>query len=157
MLVISGRKYMITELVLVHRMLAERVSGFEYLSEWRKVLQPYSWEIFRMRNRDQREWNRIKRDVDSEMRRIKSQADEYLKIDEIQQDNTKRLKKIVSEVGCVTISRFGLIASHCAWLIVQHSDHDKDFQNEYLKLMRENIGDVDEQNYKWLRMKIKGK
>lgn len=147
---------MISEYVLVHRMLAQRSRDWDYFTQWIKVLSPTSWKIFQMRNADQREWDRIKKEVDSQMRRKESQLEEYLEVDHIQRSNTDRLKEIVSKKGCITISKFGIIASHCAWLIVQHSDHDKDFQNEYLRLMDKNIGDVDEQNYEWLRMRVAG-
>lgn len=49
--------------------------------------------------------------------------------------NTKQLKKIVKQYGCITIKKFGEESSHYAWLIVQHSNHDIEFQKYYLELM----------------------
>lgn len=49
--------------------------------------------------------------------------------------NTEQLKKIVKQYGCITINTFGEESSHYAWLIVQHSNHDIEFQKSYLELM----------------------
>jgi hypothetical protein len=144
------------ELYTIHKMLIEKTSGLNYLSEFIKVLKPYSWQISHMRYIDQKEWKRITVDVDSTMSRKKSDKDEYLKIDSIQRINTEKLKKIVSRKGCITISRFGMIASHSAWLIVQHSDHDKDFQKNYLKLMKDKRDDVFKEDIKRLEKRIIG-
>jgi hypothetical protein len=135
-------------------MLKERVSGFCYLKELFKVLTPVSWEIYHMRNVDQDEWERIKKEVDIKMTRREEDRDEYIKIDRIQRSNASRLKDIVKSKGCITISKYGIIASHCAWLIVQHSDHDIDFQKRYLELMKQNTDDVHEDNVKYLGMRV---
>lgn len=55
--------------------------------------------------------------------------------------NTERLKAIVQEHGWPTISKFGLEASQSAWLIVQHADHDVDFQSYCLELMQNENSD----------------
>ena len=123
-------------------MLKGKTFGLKYINQCIKILNPYSWEIFHMRNIDQKEWNRIKDTIDSTMSRNTKDKEEYVKIDIIQKLNTEKLKKIVNKEGCITISRFGIIANHCAWLIAQHSDHDKEFQKEYLRMMKENKKDV---------------
>ena len=51
--------------------------------------------------------------------------------------NAKRLEEIVSLYGWPTVSKFGHKASHAAWLIAQHSDHDLEFQKKALDLMRQ--------------------
>ncbi len=50
--------------------------------------------------------------------------------------NTEKLKTIVASIGWPTISKGGVKASHHAWLIVQHSDHDPGFQLECLFRMK---------------------
>lgn len=55
---------------------------------------------------------------------------------EMSKKNTERLKEIISEIGWPTISKVGEDASHAAWLIAQHSDHDLDFQRECLDLLK---------------------
>lgn len=49
---------------------------------------------------------------------------------------TRMIKKIVERFGCIDIKRFGEKICHYAWLLVQHSNHDTDFQEQYLKLMK---------------------
>lgn len=53
------------------------------------------------------------------------------------QTNTEEIKKIINEFGCITISKFTEKISHYAWLLVQHANHDIQFQKDYLKLMEE--------------------
>ena len=142
------------ELYLIHRMLKEKTSGLEYIRQWRKVLKKDSWEIFHMRNIDQKEWNRIKENIDSKMSRKEKDIQEYIKIDNIQKLNTQKLKNIIDKKGCITISSFGMIASHSAWLIIQHSDHDRKFQKKHLEIMEENGGDVFEENIKSLKRRL---
>ena len=144
----------LSEILLAHKMLKEKTEGNEYIHEWLLLLKPTSWKIFHMRNVDQKEWKRITTYVDPKMTRKFSQLKEYIKIDNIQKENAKKLKKLVSKAGCITISKFGIIASHCAWLIVQHSDNARDFQNKYLKLMEINKEDVNNENIKFLRQRL---
>ncbi|HEY7416520.1 MAG TPA: DUF6624 domain-containing protein [Ktedonobacteraceae bacterium] len=51
-------------------------------------------------------------------------------------DNTQRMKEIVEQIGWPTISKVGSHASHMAWLLVQHADHDHTFQQMCLNLMK---------------------
>ncbi len=143
-----------SELCKVHDMLTEKTSGFKYLYEWMKILNPPSWRIFHMVNIDQKEWRRIKKSVDQKMSRREDDLEEYITIDNIQKLNTERLKKIINKNGCITVSRFGMIASHSAWLIAQHSDHDREFQKKYLKLMKENKKDVFLENIESLTRRL---
>jgi hypothetical protein len=46
------------------------------------------------------------------------------------------MKKIVRRIGWPTFSKVGRRASHAAWLLVQHADHDVAFQKECLEHMR---------------------
>jgi len=123
-------------------MLKEKTSGLEYINQWINLVNPCSWKIFHMRNIDQKEWKRIKKSIDPELSRKEKDKLEYIKINNIQKLNTEKLKEIINRKGCITISKFGMIASHSAWLIVQHSDHDRAFQIDYLNKMRENKDDV---------------
>lgn len=52
------------------------------------------------------------------------------------QTRTDRLKEIVREHGWPTYSLVGEKAEDAAWAIVQHSDHDPDFQREALEWRR---------------------
>lgn len=52
------------------------------------------------------------------------------------QTRTERLKEIVREHGWPTYSLVGEEAEDAAWAIVQHSDHDPDFQREALEWLR---------------------
>lgn len=57
--------------------------------------------------------------------------------DRIDKDNTVWLKKVVSRYGWPTVSAVGKRASHGAWLLIQHADHDIKFQKKVLKLLKE--------------------
>lgn len=54
----------------------------------------------------------------------------------VDEENTARLKEVVAQGGWPTISQVGLDASQAAWLLVQHADHDPQFQKQCLKLMK---------------------
>lgn len=68
------------------------------------------------RSEDRLDWNRIQR---------------------IDKENAKRMKKIIKEYGWITINRFGKKTSKAAWLLVQHADHSPKFQRKCLDLMLE--------------------
>ncbi len=51
--------------------------------------------------------------------------------------NTKRMKEIIEQIGWPAKSKVGEDASNIAWLLVQHADHDPDFQETCLNLMKE--------------------
>jgi len=55
----------------------------------------------------------------------------------IDKNNTVWLKKIITQYGWPTISMVGKKASDGAWLLVQHADHDVQFQKKVLKMMIE--------------------
>lgn len=42
--------------------------------------------------------------------------------------HTARMQRIVAEIGWPTVSKVGEHASHMAWLLVQHADHNRAFQ-----------------------------
>jgi hypothetical protein len=57
--------------------------------------------------------------------------------DKLDRRNTERLKEIVSTIGWPTISKVGKQAAEDAWILVQHADHDVEFQKECLGLMKQ--------------------
>ena len=50
--------------------------------------------------------------------------------------NTKGSKEIIDKIGYPTISKVGKEVSHNFWILVQHADHDKEFQKYCLDLMK---------------------
>lgn len=73
--------------------------------------------------------------ADQEMR-AKSHSDDSIWDERVDQDNTDAMKSIVQEIGWPTVSKVGKEASHAAWLLVQHADHDPAFQQYCLDLMK---------------------
>ncbi len=73
-------------------------------------------------------------DVDQDMRE-KSKTDDFWD-DEIDKKNTERMKEIIAEIGFPSISKVGIEGSHDAWLLIQHADHDVEFQKMCLGLMK---------------------
>lgn len=55
----------------------------------------------------------------------------------ISKENTERMKQIVAEIGWPSKSLVGSQASHMAWLLVQHSDHEPLFQEQCLNMMKD--------------------
>ncbi len=53
----------------------------------------------------------------------------------IDKKNTAELKKIIKQYGWPTIPLVGKKASFNAWLIAQHADHDRNFQENVLRLL----------------------
>ena len=75
------------------------------------------------------------RDVDQDMRE-KNLGDD-LWDEEVDKRNTERMKEIIAEIGWPSASKVGKDASIAAWLLVQHADHDVNFQSHCLSLMQE--------------------
>lgn len=65
----------------------------------------------------------------------RERQEQNARIDATYRRNTKRLKKIVEQYGWPTVSMVGEKAAHGAFLIVQHADHDREFQRRALSLM----------------------
>ena len=53
----------------------------------------------------------------------------------VDEENTRRMKEIVAQIGWPTRSKVGKQAAFTAWLLVQHADHDREFQKYCLELM----------------------
>ncbi len=78
--------------------------------------------------------------VDQDMRE-KNLQDHESWDDNVDKNNTQRMKEIVAEIGWPTISKVGRDASDGAWCLVQHANHDTEiggtFQKDCLNLMKE--------------------
>ena len=57
----------------------------------------------------------------------------------VDQRHTNRMKELVKQIGWPTVSKVGHEAAHAAWLLVQHADHDVDFQKKCLTLMKSEL------------------
>lgn len=69
--------------------------------------------------------------------------------------NTERMKDLVNEIAWPSISKVGKEASSNAWLLVQHADHDQEFQKKCLELMKsEPENDVDKINIAYLEDRV---
>ncbi len=81
-------------------------------------------------------------DVDQDMRE-RSQTEDYWD-ETIDAKHSERMKEIIAEIGWPTVSKVGPEGASNAWLLVQHADHDVDFQEHCLQLMKEApTGEVD--------------
>ncbi len=76
--------------------------------------------------------------------------------DTVDAKNTGRMKEIVDKIGWPTISKVGVEGSENAWLLVQHADHDVQFQELCLSLMeKEPVGEVSRRNIAMLTDRIR--
>lgn len=71
-------------------------------------------------------------------------------------DNTTWMKDLVTRHGWPTRARVGEKGSGDAWLLVQHADHDVDFQEQCLDLMRSAAehGQADPRNVAYLADRV---
>lgn len=70
--------------------------------------------------------------------------------------NAARLKEIIEKIGWPTKSRVGGDAAVAAWLIVQHADHNPEFQQMCLKLMKqESEGEIRKQDMAFLEDRVR--
>ena len=92
--------------------------------------------------------------VDQEMRK-KSELDDGFWDKEVDPRNTDAMKRIVEEIGWPNTSKVGKeVASH-AWILVQHADHDPEFQTECLNLMKqESESEVDSSEVAYLEDRV---
>ena len=79
------------------------------------------------------------------------------KISEIDRKNTKNLKEIVYTFGWPTISLVGKKSSYLAWLLVQHSNNEIEFQKKCLELMKVALKkkEIIPKNYSYLSDRIR--
>jgi hypothetical protein len=66
--------------------------------------------------------------------------------------NSDWLKAVLARIGWFDMSRYGAEASQAAWLIVQHSDHDRDWQEQVLADLAPRVarGDMQRNYYAYL-------
>jgi hypothetical protein len=67
---------------------------------------------------------------------------------------TERFRAIVDAMGWPTEEKVGKEASHAAYLLVQHADHDIDFQRRCLRLMKESSEECPEIAYLEDRVRV---
>lgn len=92
--------------------------------------------------------------VDQEMR-SRSQVEDYWD-ETVDAKNTKRMKEIVAKIGWPTISKVGKEGAHDAWLLIQHSDRDVNFQAQCLQLMKDvPENEVDKINIAYLEDRVR--
>ncbi len=70
--------------------------------------------------------------------------------------HTERLKEIIAEIGWPTISKVGEAGANNAWRLVQHADHDTDFQEQCLLLMKESSAtEVEQKDVAYLEDRVR--
>ncbi len=73
----------------------------------------------------------------------------------IDKNNTERMKQIIVQIGWPTVSKVGKEGAKYAWLLVQHADHDVEFQKSCLILMKEqNTDEVELRDIAYLTDRI---
>lgn len=74
----------------------------------------------------------------------------------VDQRNREKLRAVIDQYGWPSKSSFGEKASHDAWLIVQHSDSDREFQQHCLDLMMQKPeGEVSQEDVAYLDDRIR--
>ncbi len=95
----------------------------------------------------------------------RSQADQKMRNDamagksewdnSVDRENTEYLKELIGKNGWPKKSVIGDEAARAAWLLAQHADHDPDFQENCLKLMKElPDGEVDPAKVAYLEDRV---
>ena len=76
--------------------------------------------------------------------------------DSLDKKNAERMKEIISEIGWPTRGKVGKDASFYSWLLVQHADHDVDFQKACLDMMKkEKDGEVGRNEIAYLEDRVR--
>ena len=78
-----------------------------------------------------------------ERMKVKQKQKLYSGLAKADMARSRQMKRIVNKYGWPTRKLVGKRASHFAWLLVQHADHDIKFQEYCLKLIKE-AGENDE-------------
>jgi hypothetical protein len=91
-----------------------------------------------------------------EDQKARSEKDlDWKKIDIIDKENNKEIKKLINEYGLIGQKEYGIEASSKAWLLIQHMPQEElQFMKEYLRLMKENLNDIDVKNYAYLKDRL---
>lgn len=112
--------------------------------------------------------DRLKEDqkVRDEMEAIFSKSDgKPVKLDpvvrerwqSVDKNNTDWLKQVVQQHGWTGKSLVGVDGAHAAWLLVQHADHDVNFQKQCLLLMEKAVksGEADGKDFAFLTDRVR--
>jgi hypothetical protein len=92
--------------------------------------------------------------ADQDMRKHGEETGEW--DNALDKKHTSRLKEILEKIGWPTVSKVGNEAATAAWLLVQHADHDPEFQQECLKLMKVAMdGEVNKQDIAFLEDRVR--
>ena len=76
--------------------------------------------------------------------------------DSLDKKNAERMKEIIGEIGWPTRSKVGKDASFYSWLLVQHADHDVDFQKACLDMIKnEEDGEVARNEIAYLEDRVR--
>lgn len=78
------------------------------------------------------------RRVDGDWNHAKVQS-AITKMRSLDERNTRRMKEAIARHGWPGTSRVGRTGAQYAWLLVQHADHDLDFQRRCLELLKEAV------------------
>lgn len=75
---------------------------------------------------------------------------------ELDKKHAKRMKQIIANYGWPTISMVGWDASQAAWILIQHADHDTEFQESCLDLLKQlPVDDVRQSNIAYLEDRVR--
>lgn len=76
---------------------------------------------------------------------------------EVDRRNTEEMKELIRQYGWPGKSFVGEEASNGVWLLVQHADHDVEFQKEALKLLEETVskGEAEKKNLAYLTDRVR--
>lgn len=98
-------------------------------------------------------------EADQDMRRRAEENNGVIETEEDNQidiKNTARMKEVIDTIGWPSISMVGKEAAHKAWLLVQHADHDVEFQKKCLDLIK-NLpeGEINPQDLAYLEDRVR--
>ena len=81
----------------------------------------------------------------------------WKKVSDMDKRNTKKMKEIIKKHGWPTFSLVGKKSSNFAWLLIQHSSHDLEFQEKCLLRLRNALknNDVSPKNIAYLTDRIR--
>lgn len=113
------------------------------------------------------DWSAVKSELARRVERDQALREELMAADpisielaerlgEVDADNTAWLKDLVTRHGWPTRSRVGEKGAGDAWLLVQHADHDVDFQEHCLALLEAAaaLGQADPRNLAYLADRV---
>ena len=83
----------------------------------------------------------VRRSVDQSLRESDNapSSEEVSRLVVVTRQNTIRLAAIIKRCGWPDEQRFGPVAAEGAWLLAQHSDHDRAFQRQARRLIKDAV------------------